>query len=393
MKIKEVKAFAFDMAAVRSRRGAGGNDRLRSSSFRWQDLEPAGPMERYPAYKGRRSSSYPKWKSVVCIVTAADGTFGMGFSNFAGPVVGVINDHFAPHIEGENCMAINKVFDMLSRLATLYGNYGLASYAISAVDLALWDLKGKILERPVYELLGGPQKERIPCYATGFDSAWYLELGFRAVKLPMPYGPADGTEGLAKAEEMVATVRDQIGPGVDLMLDCWMALDVDFTVRLAETLRPYRLRWIEDFLLPEDMDGFARVRKRLPWQTLAAGEHWYMPQTFWQAAKRGLVDIFQPDPLWGGGVSVCQRICHIAEAAGIEVILHGGMNYPFGQHLSFAMPAITWGERSGGVSPPGVPLSETVSLPGTAVIEDGFLVPSDAPGFGIELDAAWLDSI
>ena len=69
------------------------------------------------------------------------------------------------------------------------------------------------------------------------------------------------------------------------------------------------------------------------------------------------------------------------------------MNYPYGQHLAFAMPAITWGERSGGVSAPGVPLAETVLLPGTAVIEDGCLVPSDAPGFGIEVDAAWLDSI
>ncbi len=393
MKIKEVKAFAFGLAAIRPRRDTGRSDRSRSSSFRWQGLEPAGPMERYPAYKGRRSSASTRWKGTVCIVTAADGSYGLGISNFSGPVVSIINGHFAPHIEGENCMATEKIFDMLSRLAAPYGSYGLASYAISAVDLALWDLKGKILERPVYELLGGPQKERIPCYATGFDTDWYLELGFRAVKLPMPYGPADGTEGLSKAEEMVATVRDQIGSSLDLMLDCWMALDVDYTVRLAETLRPYRLRWIEDFLLPEDLDGFDQVRKRLPWQTLAAGEHWYMPQAFWRAAKRSLVDIFQPDPLWAGGVSACQRICHIAETAGVEVVLHGGMNYPYAQHLSFAMPAITWGERSAGVSPPGVPLADSVLLPGTAVIEDGFLVPSDAPGFGIEVDPAWFDTI
>ena len=109
-------------------------------------------------------------------------------------------------------MATEKIFDMMSRLTTPYGSYGLASCAISAVDLALWDLKGKILDRPVYELLGGPQKEKIFCYATGFDSAWYLELGFRAMKLPMPYGPADGIEGLRKAEEMVAMVREQSAP-------------------------------------------------------------------------------------------------------------------------------------------------------------------------------------
>ena len=393
MRILEVKAAEIDLGAMRAKRSRSRDERARSSSYQWEGLEPASPMARYPAYKGRRSSWSANWKSTACIVTAADGTFGLGISNFAGPVVRLINDHFGPRIVGENCMATEKIFDMMARLATPYGSYGLASYAISAVDLALWDLKGKILDRPVYELLGGPQKEKVFCYATGFDSAWYMELGFRAMKLPLPYGPADGLEGLNKAEEMVAAVRAQIGPNVDLMLDCWMALDVDYAVRLAETLRPYRLRWIEDYLLPEDMDGFAQVRQRLPWQTLAAGEHWYMPQTFSQAASRRLVDIFQPDPLWAGGISACLRICHIAEAAGLEVILHGGMNYPYGQHLAFAMPAITWGERSGGVSAPGVPLAETVLLPGTAVIEDGCLVPSDAPGFGIEVDGAWLDSI
>ena len=393
MKITEVKAFEIDLDALKPKRKHGEEGSSPRPSYQWDGLEPASPMARYPAYKARRSTWSAKWKSTVCIVTAADGTFGLGVSSFAGPVSRIINDHFSPHIVGENCMATEKVFDIMSRLATPYGSQGMASYAISAVDLALWDLKGKVLNRPVYELLGGPQKEKIFCYATGFESAWYLELGFRAMKLPFPYSPADGEEGLRKAEELVAAVRDQIGPDVALMLDCWMALDVDYTVRLAERLRPYRLRWIEDYLLPDDTEGFSQVRQRLPWQTLATGEHWYMPQSFARAANQRPVDILQPDPLWVGGISACLRICHIAEAAGLEVIPHGGMNYPYGQHLAYAMPAITWGERSGGVSAPGVPLAETVVLPGTAVIEDGYLVPSDAPGFGIEVDRALLESI
>ena len=393
MKITEVKAFEIDLDALKPKRKHGEEGSSPRPSYQWDGLEPASPMARYPAYKARRSTWSAKWKSTVCVVTAADGTFGLGISSFAGPVSRIINDHFSPHIVGENCMATEKVFDIMSRLATPYGSQGMASYAISAVDLALWDLKGKVLNRPVYELLGGPQKEKIFCYATGFESAWYLELGFRAIKLPFPYSPADGEEGLRKAEELVATVRDQIGPDVALMLDCWMALDVDYTVRLAERLRPYRLRWIEDYLLPDDTEGFSQVRQRLPWQTLATGEHWYMPQSFARAANQRPVDILQPDPLWVGGISACLRICHIAEAAGLEVIPHGGMNLPYGQHLAYAMPAISWGERSGGVSAPGVPLAETVALPGTAVIEDGYLVPSDAPGFGIEVDRALLESI
>ena len=116
-------------------------------------------MARYPAYRTRRASSGASWNRVGCVITAEDGTFGVGVTINGGPVVKVINDHFARHLVGENCMATEKVFDMMFRMATPYGSTGLASYAISAVDLALWDLKGKLLNRPVYELLGGLRRK------------------------------------------------------------------------------------------------------------------------------------------------------------------------------------------------------------------------------------------
>ena len=335
-----------------------------------------------------------RWGTVACVVTVEDGSWGLGISLYGAPVVSVINDHFAPLLVGENCMATERLLDLMSRMASYYGAYGLASYAISAVDLALWDLKGKLLDRPVYELLGGPQKEKVPCYATGFDTEWYMELGFKGTKLPLPHGPSEGLEGLRKNEELVARTRELVGDDVELMLDCWLAsLDVEYAVRLAETLRPYGLKWLEDYLRPEDFDGYAEVRRRIPWQGLATGEHWYTPLPFSMAANGRLVDILQPDVLWAGGISTCVRICHLAEAAGVSVITHGGMNFPYGQHLAFAMPGIPMGERSDGVSPPGVPLEEMVALPGTAVIRDGYLVPSEAPGFGLEITKEWLERV
>jgi L-rhamnonate dehydratase len=290
-------------------------------------------------------------------------------------------------------MATEKMWDWMNRMSQAYSNAGLASYAISAVDVALWDLKGKLLGRPVYELLGGPQKDKIFCYATGFDNDWYVELGFKATKIFLIHGPADGLDGLERNVELVAQTREMIGDDVELMVDCWMSLDVEYTVRLAELLRPYRIKWLEDYILPGDMDGYAQIRRRLPWLTLATGEHWYTPLPFMTAAKQGLVDIFQPDILWVGGISGCVRICHIAEAAGISVITHGGMNWPFGQHLAYATPAIPWGERSQGVSAPGVPLEEMTWLPGTPVIKDGYVMPGDAPGFGLEVTKEWLESV
>ena len=356
------------------------------------------PMERYPEFK--RGDWGNKWKRIACVVTAEDGTWGLGTTINSGPVENIINAHFAPVLTGQNCMATEKLWDIMRRSASPYHAAGLPSYAISAVDNALWDLKGKILKRPVYELLGGPQKDKIFCYASNTDISygtknsieWFLELGFKAVKLFARYGAESGIEGIRKTEELVAQTREQIGDDVELMLDGWMSFNVEYTVRLAEALKPYRLKWIEDYVLPEDMDSYQKIRQRLPGHVLATGEHWHTIHPFAVAASQGLVDIFQPDVQWVGGVSSLIRICHIAEAHGQTVISHAGMNYPYGQHVSFAMPAIQWGERSEGVSPPGVPLEERVSLPGTPVIKNGYLTPSDAPGFGIEVTKDWLES-
>jgi L-rhamnonate dehydratase len=321
-------------------------------------------------------------------------------SLYGGPVSSIINDHFAPLMVGENCMATEKMWDIMNRVASPYSSMGIASYAISAVDLALWDLKGKLLKRPVYELLGGPQKTDIFCYASNTDISygyensirWCRELGFKATKVFVEHDPAERLEGLRKNEEMVAKAREIVGDDVELAVDCWMSLDIEYTVRLLEALKPYRIKWLEDYLAPEDMNGYARVRERVPWQTLATGEHWYTPHPFATAANQGLVDILQPDISWTGGITCALRICHIAEANGLSVITHAGMNYPWGQHLALAMSVIPWGERSEGVSPPGVPLEEMVLLPGTSVIKNGRVAPSDAPGFGLGITKDWLEA-
>jgi L-rhamnonate dehydratase len=346
-------------------------------------------MSRYPKVKRHRGLWSPKWESVWCKVTAEDGTWGLGMTSHGRPVAAVIEDHLGPQVLGEDCFAGEKLADMLFRLTKPYGSTGLASYAVSAIDLALWDLRGKLLEKPVYSLLGGAQKDRIFCYATGNDVDWYQELGFRAFKLACPYGPADGLDGIRKNEEFIAKTRAMIGDDCELMLDCWMAFDVEYTVRLAEALRPYRLKWMEECLIPEDLDAHVALRQRLPWQTLATGEHWYTHVPFQWAASHKVADILQPDIHWCGGVSTCQKVAAAADAAGISVILHGGGNSPFGQHFSMATPSVPWLECFVG-TPPGVPLAEAQRLPGQAAPQDSWLTVSDAPGFGLEISADWL---
>lgn len=350
-----------------------------------QEAEVANPMSRFPKVKRHRGLWTPKhWEEVYCKVTLEDGTWGLGSTSHGRPVAAVINDHLAPNLIGEDVFALEKISDMMFRMTKPYGSTGLASYAVSAVDLALWDALGKLLDKPVWALLGGPHKDKMFCYATGNDVDWYLELGFKAFKLACPYGPADGLDGLRKNEELIAKTRELIGDECELMLDCWMAFDVEYTVRLAETLRPYRLKWMEECLLSEELDSHVELRARLPWQGLSTGEHWYTHVPFQWAASHRVVDILQPDINWVGGVTTTRKICAAAEAAGISVMLHGGARNAYGQHFSYAMPSVPWLEYFVG-SAPGVPLAQAPRLPGQPVAVDGYLTPSNAPGFGIEV--------
>jgi L-rhamnonate dehydratase len=353
-----------------------------------QDAEVANPMSKFLEFKRHRRSWQPKWEGAWVKVTAEDATYGLAPCSFGRPVAAIIKDHFAVHLVGQNALAIERMWDMMFRMSKPYGTVGLASIAMSSVDLALWDLAGKIQGCPVYELLGGPVRERTFAYATGNDVDWYMELGFKAVKLACPYGPADGLWGLAENEKLVARTRELVGDDVEIMLDCYMAFDVEYTVRLAERLRPYRLKWIEEYLIPEDIEGHAAVRERLPWQTLATGEHMYTPWPFRQFIERRLVDILQPDIFWVGGLTACRRIAEMADAAGITVLLHGGGNSTYGQHLTCAMPNTTWAEYFC-ASAPGVPLDENRRPDGTPLPVNGYVSPNQGPGFGVDIPEEW----
>ena len=385
MKITAIKAMRLTIPG--SERATTPPETTGRQSWAVTD-EVANPMSRYPEVKRHRSLWLPAWETTWCRVTLENGTIGYGSTGYGPITATLIGDYLGPRLVGEDVFATERLADKLFRLCAPFGAAGLASYAVSAIDLALWDARARLLDMPVYQLAGGPQKDKLFCYATGNDVDWYQELGFRAFKLACPYGPADGLDGLRRNEEFVARIREQIGDDCELMLDCWMAFDVEYTVRLAETLRPYRLKWIEEYLLPDDHDAHLAVRQRLPWHTLATGEHWYTVYPFQWAARHQAADILQPDIEWVGGFTTCQKIASIAEAANISVILHGGGTTAYGQHFSYASAAVPWLECFVATRP-SQPMNEGWRLPGQAIPENGYLVPSDAPGFGLELKDDW----
>ncbi len=178
-------------------------------------------MSHFPRFKRLRSSWRPRWPSVACLVTAEDGSWGLGMTRYGTPVISIINEHLAPLLAGEDATDTEHLWQLMQGMTSPYAG-GLSCYAVSAIDLALWDLKGKLLSQPVYALLGGATRAHIDCYATGNDTDWILELGFPATKIACPFGPADGARGLDDNAAFIAATRALIGNDKDLMVDCWM---------------------------------------------------------------------------------------------------------------------------------------------------------------------------
>ena len=343
----------------------------------------AFPINKYPEFPRQLRQIPGEVSSEMWVrVTAENGEWGLGQCHWGNLVSPLVVDHFAPLLTGRDCLAIEYLNDLMWRSTLRFGAVGLSSVARSAIDLALWDLKGKLLKLPVYSLIGGPCRPHLDCYCTSDDLDWSMELGFKAFKISNPIHYEEGTDGINRLEEKVAKARETVGLSADLMLNPVMSYNVEFAARVMERLKPYRLRWIEEPLIPNDMEGLSQLKKAVPTLPLATGEDHHSRHEFREMVERRCVDVLQPDFRWCGGLSEVLKIYTIGEAAGIATIPHSGAGVPFGQHFSISMPECPIAEFWLG-SDPGVPLAEANRFPGMATPVDGKVIPSDAPGFGM----------
>ena len=269
-------------------------------------------------------------------VEADDGTTGVGVTTAGEPGCYLVEKHLARFVEGEDPRNVEKLWDQMWRATTNYGRKGLPLQAISAVDLAVWDLLGKLLKQPVYALLGGQTKERCPVYCTTAKPEVAKAHGFAGAKVPCPYGPADGDEGFAANVAFFRECRMKVGPDFPLMLDCYMALTVPYAIKLAKALEPYGLKWIEEFLPPDDYEGYAEVRRALAGSSVltTTGEHEYTRYGFRKLIADRAVDVLQPDITWLGGLTEARRVVAMAAAYDIPVVPHGSSVYSY--HLQYA---------------------------------------------------------
>jgi L-rhamnonate dehydratase len=236
-----------------------------------------------------------------------------------------------PFLLGEDPLATERVHDRMLRMHR-HGRAGLFVNAISAVDNALWDLRGRVAGEPVYRLLGGPTRERIPAYASmlGYSieperaaavASEHKERGFGAQKWFFAFGPGAGHEGFLRNVAMATAVREAVGPGYPLMFDAFMGWDATYAADMLRALEPVAPYWIEEPVPPERLDVFRRLAASTNIR-LATGEH---AHTRWQIKE--LLDagvrVIQADPDWAGGITEQRYICSLCSAYDVPVVAHG----------------------------------------------------------------------
>jgi L-rhamnonate dehydratase len=365
----------------------GGADYHDQQGAHWIDDHIATPMSRYPEYRqSRRSFGINVLGTLVVEIEAADGTVGFAVTTGGEPAAFIVEKHLARFLEGRDPTQIEKIWDQMYFSTQYYGRKGLVVNAISGVDLALWDLLGKLRGEPVYQMLGGAVRDELLFYATGARPDIAKQLGFIGGKLPLHHGPAEGEEGFAKNLAMLADMRGKVGPDFWLMLDCWMSLDLNYAIRLAERAQEYGLKWIEEALSPDDYWGYADLKRNAPRGMLVTtGEHEATRWGFRMLLEMECCDIIQPDVGWCGGMTELLKIAALADSRGVLVIPHGSSVYSY--HFVITRHNSPFAEFL--MMAPGadkvVPMFHP-QLTGEPVPVNGRLKLPDRPGFGVELN-------
>jgi L-rhamnonate dehydratase len=365
--------------------GAGTYFRPGAAEHWLVDSLIANPMSGYPKHRPKRSS----WGigvigALVVEIETEDGSIGVATGSGGAPAAWIIRHHFARFIVGEDARNINRIWDQLYRASLPYGRKGLAIMAISAVDLALWDLVGKVRGEPVYNLIGGLSRDEITFYCTGPDARAIKDMGFWGAKVPLPEGPFDGEAGLARNLAFLARQRNAVGPDFPLMVDCYMSLTVNYAIRLAEAAKHLNIHWWEEVLSPEDNDGYREIRRAHPGLTWTTAEHEYTRYGFRQLIAERTIDILQPDVMWVGGLTETLRIAAHAAAYDLPVVPHGSGPYSYHFIASQTGPAFC---EYVAASPDGRSIQPVFGdlFIGEPLPERGKLTLSDAPGFGMHL--------
>lgn len=360
------------------------------------------PLAIYDGYKAKPYEDKPgPAKAIPTAAIYLRIKTDAGAEGFYGPIdreaAFVVYDELRKFLIGKDALAGEELWDQIYR-SNRHSRDGLFMMGISAVDNALWDLRGRYYGVPVYRLLGGPTRETIEAYSSTLGFSHQPEAvrkrahalrneGFRNQKWFMEYGPGDGPEGMRRNVELVAILRETVGEDVELMFDSFSGWDLTYALEWAHQVEKYRPHWMEESTHPEKIETFATLRRSttIP---IASGEHFYGRWEVARYLQAGALSVVQADPEWCGGISELLKIGTVASLHDVPVIPHGHslhaalhviasqspMTFPLAEFLVLKMRNYYHFEAN-----PPMPVKAHFALP-------------TKPGFGITLDESKIES-
>ncbi len=349
---------------------------------------------------------------VVKIITSEPGLYGLGCATYTQrfrAVAAALEDHIKPFVIGRDVSRIEEIWQM-AMVNGYWRNGPVLNNAISGIDMALWDIKGKLANMPVYQLLGGKCREAAAVYvhADGRDPQEvtdnvrrFMEEGYRYIRIQMggyggkgaqdirPEGSPDGAYYDARAYvrnmlTMIETVRTAVGEEVELLHDIHERLTPIDTVGFAKAVEPFHLFFLEDALAPEDIDWFAQIRSVCT-TPLAMGELFNNPHEWRSLIERRLIDFLRMHISQMGGLTPARNAAIMAQMYGIRTAWHGPADVsPVGHAANLHLDV--WAPNFGIQEWCRFPELVYEMFPGTPEVRNGYLYPNDKPGLGIDID-------